>query len=90
MMTYGLLGVELDTHNDAPTVALKEIPFHRGIQWLLCVNIAHNITPVNHCPFGIDLLRACHKHFHTSGAPGANPAGTTSGDNAMSQFCEVK
>ncbi len=51
---------------------------------------AHNITPVNHCPFGIDLLRACHLHFHASDAARAASAGTDHGSNAMSQFQEVR
>ncbi len=89
---YGLLGVGLDTCNDVPTAVLKADFFPSGHTMApMCEHCiqTHNVTPLNHCPFGTDLLCACHKHFHTSGAPVADSTANASCNNAMDRFREV-
>ena len=50
-----------------------------------CIH-THRITPVTHCPFGTDLLRACQLHFHGSHAPGVLSPSVSNGSTSMSQF----
>lgn len=50
---------------------------------------AHQITPARHCPFGEDLLQACHMHFHTRSSSGESPAVDDHRNNGMHQFQEV-
>ena len=51
---------------------------------------AHQITPVKYCPFGEDLLQACHTHFHTSQMSVDLPAAEDQRNNGMSQFQQVQ
>ena len=51
---------------------------------------AHQITPAKYCPFGEDLLQACHTHFHTSQVSDGPQATENQESNAMSQFQQVQ
>ena len=51
---------------------------------------AHQITPARYCPFGEDLLQACHMHFHTGRLSVEVPAVEDPRNNGMYQFQEVR
>ena len=51
---------------------------------------AHRITPAKYCPFGEDLLQACHTHFHTRQVSEGPQATENQESNAMSQFQQAR
>ena len=51
---------------------------------------AHRITPAKYCPFGEDLLQACHMHFHTKQVSEGPQATDNREPDAMSQFQQAQ
>ena len=78
--------------SDAPNAVPKVTRFLQGIPPPMCERCiqAHQITPVEYCPFGEDLLQACHTHFHTNQVSVDLPAAGDQRNNGMSQFQQVQ
>ena len=51
---------------------------------------AHRITPAKYCPFGEDLLQACHMHFHTQQVSEGPQATNNREADAMSRFQQAQ
>ena len=91
MMIYGLLDGALGISSDVLNVVPKVTPFLQGIPCVSGVS-KHIKSPQQDidCPFGEDLLQACHMHFHTGRLSVEVPAVEDPRNNGMYQFQEVR
>ena len=76
--------------SDAPSAVPEVTLFQQGTLASPCVNGVFKHIKEQYCPFGEDLLQACHTHFHTSQVSDGPQATENQGRNAMSQFQQVQ